>query len=144
MRIDPNTRAPILLIAALALVSACSDQAQEAEPKFETLVSTEWLSEHINDSDLVVLDCTVLIEMDESGGFTSVSGRANYEEGHIPSAGFADLTSDLANGESSLQYALPTPERFAAAMGALGVGDDSRVVLYDGRGLDRRGPTPVD
>jgi thiosulfate/3-mercaptopyruvate sulfurtransferase len=134
MRIDPNTRAPILLIAALALVSACSDQAQEAEPKFETLVSTEWLSEHINDSDLVVLDCTVLIEMDESGGFTSVSGRANYEEGHIPSAGFADLTSDLANGESSLQYALPTPERFAAAMGALGVGDDSRVVLYDGSG----------
>lgn len=134
MRIAPNSRGPNLLIATLALVSACSDQAQEAEPTFETLVTAEWLSEHINDPDLVVLDCTVLIEMDESGGFNAVSGRANYEEGHIRTAGFADLSSDLADGESSLQYALPTPEEFAAAMGALGVGDDSRVVLYDANG----------
>jgi len=31
-----------------------------------------------------------------------------------------------------VSFALPTPERFRAAMSALGVGDDSRVVLYDG------------
>lgn len=134
MRIAPKSRDPILLFAALALVSACSDLAQQAEPPFETLVTAEWLSQHITDPDLVVLDCTVLIEMAESGGFTSVSGRTHYEEGHIPSAGFADLTSELADGESPLQYALPTPEQFAAAMGALGVGDDSRVVLYDASG----------
>lgn len=134
MRIAPNSRAPALLLAALAPLSACSELVQEAEPSFETLVTAEWLGEHITDPDLVVLDCTVLIEMGESGGLTSVSGRAQYEEGHIPSAGFADLTSELADGGSPLQYALPTPERFAAAMGALGVGDDSRVVLYDANG----------
>jgi len=100
----------------------------------DTLVTTEWLSQHLDDPDLVVLDCTVRVEMDEEGGFRILSGRADYEGGHIPSAGFADLMSDLSDGDSPHKYAPPTPEEFAAAMGALGVGDDSRVVLYDGYG----------
>jgi thiosulfate/3-mercaptopyruvate sulfurtransferase len=97
-----------------------------------TLVTTEWLSQHLDDPDLVVLDCTVRMEPKEDGGFRTVSGRAAYQSGHIPSAGFADLTSDLCDVDSPLEFALPTPERFCAAMGALGVGDDSQVVLYDG------------
>ena len=56
--------------------------------------------------------------------------------GHIPTAGFADLTADLADGDSPNEFAVPTPERFAATMGALGVGNDSRVVLYDGELAD--------
>lgn len=64
----------------------------------------------------------------------AMSGRADYEKGHIPSALFADLMGDLADADSPISYALPTPEQFCAAMGALGVGDDSRVVLYDGYG----------
>jgi thiosulfate/3-mercaptopyruvate sulfurtransferase len=93
----------------------------------ETLVTTGWLSEHLEDPDLVVLDCTVEIGPD----YRSRSGRASYESGHIPTAGFADLTGDLRDRSSSLESALPTPEAFCAAMGALGAGDDSRVVLYD-------------
>jgi thiosulfate/3-mercaptopyruvate sulfurtransferase len=42
--------------------------------------------------------------------------------------------NDLSDGESPLKFAVPTPEQFSAAMGALGVGDDSRVVLYDASG----------
>lgn len=99
----------------------------------DTLVSTQWLSEHLDDPDLVVLDCTVQVVPNEGGGFRSVSGRDPYERGHIPSAGFADLTAELADTDSPHGFALPTPERFCAAMGALGVGDDSRVVLYDAR-----------
>jgi thiosulfate/3-mercaptopyruvate sulfurtransferase len=38
---------------------------------------------------------------------------------------------ELADAESPHKYAVPSPEEFAAVMGALGVGDDSRVVLYD-------------
>lgn len=95
----------------------------------DSLVSAEWLAEHIDDEDLVVLDCTVMIEMGEDG-FRPVNGRANYEAGHIPNAGFADLMGALADGDSPHSYAVPSPEQFAAAMGALGVGDDSRVVLY--------------
>jgi len=98
----------------------------------DTLTTTDWLSRHLDDPDLVVLDCTVLVEGDGDGGFRSVSGRARYDTGHIPSAGFADLTGDLCDSNSPLEFALPTPEQFCSAVGALGVGDDSRVVLYDG------------
>jgi thiosulfate/3-mercaptopyruvate sulfurtransferase len=100
----------------------------------DTLVTTEWLSQHLDDPDLVVLDCTVRVEMKEGGGFQILSGRDDYEGGHIPSAGFADLMSDLSDGDSPLRFAVPTPQQFSAAMGALGVGDDSRVVLYDSHG----------
>ncbi|MBZ0090545.1 MAG: sulfurtransferase, partial [Thermoanaerobaculia bacterium] len=59
-----------------------------------------------------------------------LSGRTGYDEGHIPSAGFADLLVALADGASPLRFALPSPQQFAAEMEALGVGDESRVVLY--------------
>lgn len=94
----------------------------------ETLVTPEWLSAHLDDEDLVVLDCTVEVGQD----FRGTSGRPAYEQGHIPTAGFADLLEGLSDPASPLEAGLPTPERFCAAMGALGVGDDSRVVLYDG------------
>lgn len=97
----------------------------------DLLVSTDWLADHLDDPDLVVLDCTVWLKPADGGGMRSISGRADYDNGHLPSAGFADLTGDLCDGDSPLRFIVPTPEQFCAAMGALGVGDDSRVVLYD-------------
>lgn len=97
----------------------------------DTLVTTEWLSQHLDDPDLVLLDCTVSQIPEDDGGFHNVSGRADYDTGHIPSAGFADLKADLSDGKSTIEFAVPTPEQFCSAMGALGVGDDSMVVLYD-------------
>ncbi|UCC13946.1 MAG: sulfurtransferase [Gammaproteobacteria bacterium] len=125
------------LLAALVLVTACSESGEQADPArtvdagMDTLVTTEWLSEHLGDPNLVVLDCTVLVEQDENGGFRTVNGRPNYEAGHIPTAGFADLMGDLASGDSPHDFAVPTPQQFAAAMSALGVGDNTQVVLYD-------------
>ncbi len=99
----------------------------------DTLVTTEWLSQHLSDPNLVVLDCTVNVEPDPETGFRIVTGRGDYDLGHIPGAGFADLLVDLsATDKPDWWVPMPTPERFCAAMGALGVGDDSRVVLYDG------------
>jgi thiosulfate/3-mercaptopyruvate sulfurtransferase len=97
----------------------------------DSLVTTDWLRAELPADDLVVLDCTVFLGRSESGGFHSESGRAKWADGHIPGAGFADLTVDLVDATSPNSYALPEPEVFAAAMGALGVGDSSRVVLYD-------------
>ncbi len=97
----------------------------------DTLVTAEWLSQHLDDPDLVLLDCTVCQIPEDDGGFHNVSGRADYNAGHIPSAGFADLKGDLSDGNSPIEFAVPTPEQFCSAMGALGVGDDSTVVLYD-------------
>ena len=97
----------------------------------DTLVTTEWLSRHLDDPDLVVLDCTVCTLSEDDGSFRNVSGLADYNKGHIPSAGFADLKGDLVDCNSPIEFAIPSPEQFCSAMGALGVGDDSRVILYD-------------
>ena len=125
-------RTLILSTAASALMAACTSSDEQPDAKMGTLVTAEWLSEHLNDPNLVVLDCTVLVVPNDDGSVRVVSGRANYDSGHIPTAGFADLMGDLSDGDSPLQFAVPTPEQFGAAMGALGVGDDSRIVLYDG------------
>jgi len=97
----------------------------------DTLVTIEWLSEHLDDPDLVLLDCTVTTLPHEDGSFHNVSGRPDYDAGHLPNAGFADLKGELCDTDSPIEFELPTPEQFCAAMGALGVGDDSHVVLYD-------------
>ena len=97
----------------------------------DSLVTAEWLSQHIEDPDLVVLDCTVVTIPHDDGGYHNVSGRPDYEMGHIPNAGFADLKGELADTASPIEFALTTPEQFCHAMEKLGVGDDSRVVLYD-------------
>ena len=140
MSIELNLRKFLVLCAALAFATACAGPDSQPEqpavaqqlPPMDTLVTTQWLSEHLDDPDLVVLDCSVRVEQSEDGGVEALSGLADYESGHIPSAGFADLLGDLRDSESSHNFALPTPERFAEVMGALGVGDETRVVLYDG------------
>ncbi len=135
-------RSFFVLIAACAFISACTKSSLETdstiivEPKLDSLVTAEWLSEHLDDPDLVLLDCTVLVEPGENGGLKIVSGRANYEAGHIPSAGFADLMGDLSDHDKPAQFIMPTPDQFSAAMGALGVGDDSRVILYSANNPD--------
>ncbi len=128
------------LIAALSMTAAYSGSdpqvppAQDVDVAMDSLVSTEWLSQHLDDPDLVILDCTVLVEEDDQGNVRTVSGKSNFDTGHIPGAGFADLMGDLSDPDSKLGFAVPTPEQFARVMGALGVGDDSRVVLYDASG----------
>ena len=85
---------PYILFAALIFIAACSDAGDKVgavEPAMDSLVSVAWLEENLDDPDLVVLDCTVIVQPDGSGGFLSVNGRPSYESGHIPTAGFADL-----------------------------------------------------
>lgn len=134
--LKPSWSARLLALSVLlGLGTACSTTPEQepagAGKAMDSLVTAEWLAAHLDDPDLVVIDCTVLVQPDGSGGFSTLSGRDAYEEGHIPTAGFADLMGDLSDTESPLGFAVPSPEQFAAAMQALGVSDDSRVVLYD-------------
>ena len=64
------------------------------------------------------------------------SGRDAYENGHLPGAVFVDLDRALAAepGPAVGRHPLPTPEAFAEAMSALGIGDDTTVVAYDDAG----------
>ena len=124
----------IPLFIALLFGNACSQSNPIAEnpppEKMDLLVTTQWLSEHLDDEDLVVLDTTILVQQDENGKMSSISGRDSYDAGHIPTAGYADLLGDLSDQDSSMTFVMPSPEQFRIAMGKLGVGNDSRVVHY--------------
>ena len=100
-----------------------------ARPQY--LMETDELAQHLDDPNVRVLECTVYLTPKPEGGFSAESGRAKWTEGHIPGAGFADLTRDLSDRTSTLNYMMPPATQFAEAMGTLGVGDGVRVILYD-------------
>jgi thiosulfate/3-mercaptopyruvate sulfurtransferase len=90
----------------------------------DSLVSTEWLAKELGASDLRIVDASW--QLPDSGRDPS----AEYEAAHIPGAVFMDLR-DLVDGNASAPNALPQPEKFASRMQSLGLGDGSRIVLYD-------------
>ena len=103
-----------------------------AHSDFGPLVETGWLQEHLNDEDLRILDCTVTLPPPGTAKSGPVSGRAEWEHGHIPGSDFADLINDLSDPNNT-RYSFPFPPaaQFAQVMSSLGVGDGVRVVVYD-------------
>ena len=92
------------------------------------LVSTEWLSAELGKPDLVVFDATKYLPNENK------DGNALFLTGHIPGARYFDI-DEVADPDTDLPHMVPTPGRFAKLLGALGVGNDSRVVFYDQKGL---------
>ncbi|WEK46097.1 MAG: 3-mercaptopyruvate sulfurtransferase [Candidatus Andeanibacterium colombiense] len=90
----------------------------------DSLVSTEWLADEMGSSDLRIVDASNHLPTAKR------DARAEYEAGHIPGAVYMDLAG-LVDTESEVPSALPTPEMFASRMQKLGLGDGSRIVLYD-------------
>ena len=97
----------------------------------EYLVSTDWLAEHIEDPDVRVFESTVFLRPRDGGGYRVESGRAEYESGHIPGAGFLDLQADFSDNEQRLRFMMPSAEAFAEAAGRHGISETSKLVLYD-------------
>ncbi|PZO89741.1 MAG: 3-mercaptopyruvate sulfurtransferase [Sphingomonas sanxanigenens] len=89
----------------------------------DLLVTTEWLDKELGASDLRVVDATWFLDGDRKAS-------AEYEAGHIPGAVFMDL-DELADSTTDLPNMLPPPEKFASRMQSLGLGDGSRIVVYD-------------
>ena len=89
----------------------------------DSLVTTEWLANELGANDLRVVDATYVLDAARNPG-------AEYEAAHIPGAVFMDL-AEIADTSTSLPSMLPSPEKFASRMQSLGLGDGSRIVLYD-------------
>ena len=90
----------------------------------DALVTTEWLANELGASDLRIVDATYLLA--DAGR----DAAAEYEAAHIPGAVFMDL-AEIADTSSDLPTMLPPTEKFASRMQSLGLGDGSRIVLYD-------------
>lgn len=91
----------------------------------DVLVSTDWLAAHLDDPNLRIVDCRFSFDYDAA---------ADYGQGHIPGAVHVKVQEDLASPSGPVRFALPEPERFAASMSRLGIGDDTLVVAYDDQG----------
>jgi thiosulfate/3-mercaptopyruvate sulfurtransferase len=101
----------------------------------ESLVTTEWLSRHLDDPRVRVFECTQYLRYRPEGSdapYDVESGRADFDRAHIPGAGFLDVQQQLSDATSPphLRFTLPAPDALAAAFARLGVGDGLRVVLY--------------
>jgi thiosulfate/3-mercaptopyruvate sulfurtransferase len=82
----------------------------------EMIVSTQWLSEHLKDPKVVVLEVAAAMGPE----------RASYDAGHIPGARLL-LHQDFMEGRDA---ELPSPQKLKETFEKLGVSDDSRVVVY--------------
>jgi len=104
----------------------------------DQLVSTEWLEHEMGEPDVRILDCTVFLRSPEPSvgsspraAYRAEPGRPEWEAGHIPHSGFCDQVVALSDQESPLTFTALAPEQLAAAFEAMGIGADTRVVLYD-------------
>jgi thiosulfate/3-mercaptopyruvate sulfurtransferase len=97
------------------------------------LIATEALAGLLGDPTIRIYDCTMhLAPLADNSGQQVTSGEADYHKGHIPGAAYIDLSRDLSDTASPHRFSALGPEAFAAAVSRLGIGNDSRVVLYDG------------
>lgn len=94
------------------------------------LVETDWLAANLGAPDLRVFDCTVYLHPDPPRIYRVESGRANYDQGHIPNSGFLDLVRELSRGDRKLNFTMPAAEDLAERVGRRGIGEGTRVVLY--------------
>jgi thiosulfate/3-mercaptopyruvate sulfurtransferase len=105
-----------------------TEDAPAASPTSRWLVTTEWLADHLQDLDLVVVDGSYFLPTQHR------DARAEYDSGHIPGAVFFDIDA-LSDHSTELPHMLPGPAQFTDIAGGFGIGNDDTVVVYDSVGL---------
>ena len=100
--------------------------APQDDPK--TLVSTDWLAQHLKDPDLRIIDASWHMPA------TGRDAQAEYATAHIPGARFFDI-DEISDHRSDLPHMAPPVEKFISRMRAMGIGDGHQVVVYDSTGL---------
>ena len=92
------------------------------------LVETDWLASRLDAPDLVVLDASLHIPV------TGRDPKAEFRQAHIPGALFFDM-GDISDEKNPLPHMLPSATKSASRVKKLGIGDGTRVVVYDVEGL---------
>lgn len=88
------------------------------------LVTTNWVAENLNNKGVIILDGSHHLPT------TGRNSASEYAERHISGARFFDIDG-ISDHNSDLPHMLPSADEFASKVGALGIGDDSHVVIYD-------------
>ena len=98
------------------------------------LVTTEWLAAHLDDPCLRVVDVRWRSSYVNGRG-VSFDDPEGHLSGHIPGAVFVGMIADLSDLNHPIPDMLAPAEQFEAAMGRIGIGNDTLVIAYDNMGL---------
>jgi thiosulfate/3-mercaptopyruvate sulfurtransferase len=90
----------------------------------DDLVTTDWLARNLGADDLAIVDCSFFMPADKR------DPAAEFDAAHIPGARFLDIGT-VADRDHPAPHMLPSAADFGAAMVALGVGRDDRIIVYD-------------
>ena len=102
--------------------------AENRPPASKNLVTTEWLAARLGEPEVSVVDGSFYLPA------LKRNAKAEYEAAHIPGAAFFDIDA-IADHSTELPHMLPGATQFAKEAGALGIGSDDTIVVYDGIGL---------
>lgn len=104
----------------------------------DPLVQTCWLHEHLQDENLRVVDIRGYVKKTDLGDGRQraeyLPAREEYDDAHIPGAVYVDWTRDIVDPVAGVPAQIAPPQRFAELMESLGIGDETRVVVYDHTG----------
>ncbi len=90
----------------------------------KSLVSIEWLNDHLDDKDIIILDASFR------------TNDLNSNKGiQIKGARFFDLKNIFRDTESALPNTVPNPASFTANCQQLGINKTSKIIIYDTKGI---------
>ncbi len=109
----------IIFAATVNLPEVKAQEACAITEDTPPVVSAEWLAEHINHKNLVLLH---------------IGNKEEYDAGHIPNAQYISL-SDIAKSseETDLRLQIPSADKLKTTFEKFGIGNDSRIILYFGK-----------
>ncbi|MBP2833329.1 nuclear transport factor 2 family protein [Aquimarina sp. U1-2] len=90
------------------------------------LVSVQWLSDHLDDPDLIILDATIK---------KIASANAPLSNVKIKNALFFDIKNTFSDMSSDLPNMLPSAAFFEKACRTLGIQTHHKIVVYDQLGI---------
>ncbi|MGD1809341.1 sulfurtransferase [Dapis sp. BLCC M126] len=91
------------------------------------LISPQWLANHLNDQNLIIIDCRFSLADPELG-------NKKYQESHIPGAFYLDLNQDLSNPvqKHGGRHPLPDSNKLSQKLATMGVKyQETLIVAYD-------------
>lgn len=110
---------------------ADTNQVDFSETGFPNAVSTEWLAAHLDDPQVVIVDCRFSLADPQLG-------QQQYNAGHIPGAWYLHLDQDLSSPVQTHggRHPLPDWDAFCQRLEQIGIASDSphglsQVVVYD-------------
>ena len=93
----------------------------------DPLVSTDWLAARLGDPKIKIIDASFKMP-----GVLPLA-KDDYLGSHVPGAVFFDVDA-VSDHSNPLPHMFPDAEQFGRDVGALGIGNDDTVVLYDAGG----------